>query len=335
MSVPLEDYALLGDCRSAALVSKHGSIDWLCWPRFDSDACFAALLGGPEHGRWSIAPCAQIVRVTRAYRDQTLVLDTRIETQDGEIKLTECMAMPHHETDAPQIVRVIEGRRGRVPMRMEWIVRFNYGSIVPWVTREDGMLRAIAGPHAVRLYADIPTHGEGMKTVAEFVVEEGQCLSFRMTYTPSHLPAEPPRAADQSLHRTESVWSEWSHRSHYSGAYYADVQRSLLTLKALTFAPTGGIVAAPTTSLPEQIGGTRNWDYRFCWIRDATITLYALLVTGHNEEAVAWRAWLLRAVAGSPSQAQILYGLAPGLRGLEAGARGQRGPHPGAARHLR
>lgn len=308
MQPPLEDYALLSNCHGAALVSKHGSIDWMCLPRFDSAACFAALLGGPEHGRFLLAPTAE-ARVTRRYRDDTWVLETCFETAHGMVQVIDCLALLDDCSFSP-LVRQVRCVRGQVEMRLELVVRFDYGSTVPWVVRESDCLAATAGPHTVRLYSDVPTHGEALKTVAQFRLQAGEERSFTLTHAPSHLPAPPKPDAQAALRETEAYWRAWSSRSRYRGAYHAHVQRSLLTLKALTYRPTGGIVAAPTTSLPEQLGGTRNWDYRFCWLRDATITLYSLLVSGYTEEAAAWRNWLLRAVAGSPHQTQVLYGVA-------------------------
>ena len=308
MSAPIEDYALISDCHGSGLVSKSGSIDWLCVPRFDSPACFAALLVNPEHGRWLITPKAEDAVVRRSYRGETMVLETEFHTARGSVALIDCMP-PHSE--AVDVVRVVEGRSGRVPMRLELAIRFDYGSVVPWVTREDHQsLRAIAGPDMLHLYTPVPVHGEGLRTVAEFEVEAGERVPFVMTFHPSHLPAPQPVHPDAAIAATEEFWRVWSGESTYAGKYREAVQRSLLTLKALTYRPTGGIVAAPTTSLPERIGGTRNWDYRYCWVRDATITLYALLASGYTSEAARWREWLLRAVAGSPSQIQILYGIA-------------------------
>ena len=303
----IEDYALIGDCETAALVSRSGSIDWLCWPRFDSSACLAALLGGPEHGRWLIAPRDSNARVTRRYRDGTLILETDFETADGAATIVDFMPLRGKTSD---LARIVIGKRGRVPMRFELVLRFYYGAIVPWVTcLEDRRLRAIAGPDMVVLRSDVPVRGEGLTTVGDFTIGEGEKASFVLTYGPSHLP--PPRSVDPdaALSDTEGFWREWTARGTYRGEWLDAVQRSLITLKALTYRPTGGIVAAPTTSLPEQLGGTRNWDYRLCWLRDATLTLLALMDGGYYEEAGAWRDWLLRATAGSPQQVQIMYGL--------------------------
>jgi GH15 family glucan-1,4-alpha-glucosidase len=303
----IEDYALIGDCETAALVSRTGSIDWLCWPRFDSSACFAALLGGPEHGRWLITPCAPNPTIRRRYREHTLILETDFETPEGAVTLVDFMPLRGHASD---VARIVIGRRGRVEMRTELILRFYYGAFVPWVTRlDDGSLRAIAGPDRVVMHTDVPLRGENLTTVGEFVVNEGDFVPFVMTYSASHLPPQSPVNVRKALDDTERFWREWSKRGRYRGEWTEAVDRSLITLKALTYRPTGGIVAAPTTSLPEQIGGPRNWDYRFCWLRDATFTLLALMDAGYYEEASAWRDWLLRAAAGSPSQVQIMYGL--------------------------
>ncbi|WP_119462442.1 glycoside hydrolase family 15 protein [Rhodospirillaceae bacterium SYSU D60014] len=304
----IEDYALIGDCETAALVARDGSIDWLCWPRFDSGACFAALLGGPEHGRWRLAPSGAVRRTTRRYRDGTLILETEFETDEGAVTLIDFMPLRGVASD---LVRMVVGRRGQVSMRMELVARFDYGALVPWVSRlEDGSLRAIAGPDMLILRTTVPTHGEGLTTVADFTVSDGETACFVLTYARSH--QLPPTRLDpeRALADTERFWRDWSSRCNPTREWSDAVTRSLITLKALTSRPTGGIVAAPTTSLPEQIGGTRNWDYRFCWLRDTTFTLMALMDAGYYDEAQAWRDWLLRAVAGSPSQIQIMYGLA-------------------------
>ena len=303
----IEDYALIGDCETAALVGRNGSIDWLCWPRFDSAACFAALLGRPEHGRWLVTPVDSAARVRRSYRGDTMILETTFETDAGAVVLTDFMPMRGTNSD---LVRIVRGLRGRVDMTMELVFRFSYGSIVPWVTRlDDKSLRAIAGPDMVVLRTDVTIHGSGLTTVADFSVAEGESVSFVLTWGPSH--QAPARSVDPAaaLQDTERFWTDWASRCTYRGEWREPVLRSLLTLKALTYGPTGGIVAAPTTSLPEAIGGQRNWDYRFCWLRDATLTLLALMDAGYFEEASAWRDWLVRAVAGSPEQAQIMYGL--------------------------
>jgi GH15 family glucan-1,4-alpha-glucosidase len=306
MPLPIEDYALIGDCHTAALVGKDGSIDWLCLPRFDAGACFAALLGSPEHGRWLIAPRAEVRTVRRRYRDGTLVLETEFETDDGAVRLIDCMPPKNGRHD---VVRIVEGLRGSVAMRMELVMRFDYGSIVPWVRRIDGVQHATAGPDTLELHTPVDTHGEGLKTVAEFEVRVGERIPFVLDYHASHEAARPELDAEDALADTESDWLRWSERCAFDGPWRAPVLRSLITLKALTYAPTGGIVAAPTTSLPEQLGGVRNWDYRFCWLRDATFTLNALLLAGYRNEATAWRSWLLNAVAGSPSDLQIVYSI--------------------------
>ena len=308
MSTPLEDYALIGDCETAALVSRHGSIDWLCWPRFDSHACFAALLGSAEHGRWLIEPVNEHARRRHAYRDQTLILETRIEDADGAVTVIDFMPPRGHNSD---IVRLVRGDRGRVRMRMELILRFDCGLSIPWVTRlPEGSLRAIAGPNMVVLRTPVEVRGKDLTTVAEFDVAAGDTIPFVLTHGSSHLP--PPDEIDPraALDETVTFWTEWSARNKSTGEWSDAVMRSLITLKALTYAPTGGMVAAPTTSLPEHLGGTRNWDYRYCWLRDATLTLLALMNAGYYDEAGAWRDWLLRAAAGAPSQAQIMYGIA-------------------------
>jgi GH15 family glucan-1,4-alpha-glucosidase len=302
----IEDYALIGDCHTAALVSKDGSIDWLCWPRFDSPACFAALLGSPENGRWRIAPAEAPVKVTRRYRPGTLILETLFETASGSAALIDFMAVEKNS-----IVRIVEGRGGSVAMQLELTLRFEYGSAVPWVTRlnHGSGIRAIAGPDQVVLQSDIKLHGKAMTTVASFTAEAGKRTRFVLTHAASHLPLPAPPHADQALDDTDAAWTAWSARGTYRGSYRSEVQRSLLTLKALSYHPTGGIVAAPTTSLPERPGGSRNWDYRFCWLRDATFTLLALMHAGYREEAQAWGAWLRRSVAGTPAQLQTLYGI--------------------------
>ncbi len=315
MSNRLEDYAIIGDCETAALVSNAGSIDWLCWPRFDSAACFAALLGTPENGRWLIQAVDSAARLSRRYRRNTLILETTIETSDGAVTLIDFMPPRGRNSD---IVRLVRGDRGSVRMRTELILRFDYGRTVPWVTREsDGTLRAIAGPDMVLLHTRARLHGKDMTTVGEFDVSAGETVPFVLTHGPSYMP--PPRAIDPeaSLAGTESFWREWAARGQPDGEWAEAVTRSLITLKALTYAPTGGLVAAPTTSLPEYIGGERNWDYRFCWLRDATLTLLALMNAGYYDEAKAWRDWLLRAAAGAPSQLQIMYGLAGERRLME------------------
>ncbi|HZD86579.1 MAG TPA: glycoside hydrolase family 15 protein [Gaiellaceae bacterium] len=305
----IEDYALLGDLQTAALVDRDGSIDWLCFPRFDSGACFAALLGDQDNGRWLLAPVEGSWKSTRRYLHDTLVLETTWESDDGTVRVIDFMP-PRGE--APDIVRVVEGVRGRVHMRSELVVRFDYGRTVPWVRRIDQGRVATAGPDALCFRTPAPTRGENMRTVSEFAVDEGERMPFVLTWFPSH--EKLPRAIDpeRALAETESFWREWSAACvvDLPEEWAALVRRSLVVLKALTYAPTGGIVAAPTTSLPEWIGSVRNWDYRFCWLRDATLTLLALLHGGHAEEAAAWRQWLLRAVAGNPADVQIMYGVA-------------------------
>jgi GH15 family glucan-1,4-alpha-glucosidase len=307
LSLRLEGYALIGDRETAALVGSDGSIDWLCWPRFDSGACLAALLGRPEHGRWLIAPVSP-ARVTRRYRPGTLILETCFETREGVVTLIDFMPLRGSASD---LVRLVMGQNGRVRMRMELILRFDYGSIVPWVHRDaDGSLEAVAGPDRVSLRTAVPLRGENLHTVAEFEVAAGETVDFTMTYTASHLPPPSPLEVPAALADTESFWTGWSATCRDAGEWTEAVRRSLITLKALTYAPTGGMVAAATTSLPEQLGGSRNWDYRYCWVRDATLTLMALINSGYHDEAHDWRGWLLRAIAGSPSQVQIMYGIA-------------------------
>jgi GH15 family glucan-1,4-alpha-glucosidase len=303
----IEDYAIIGDCQTAALVSREGSIDWLCLPRFDSGACFAALLGTPENGRWLLAPADGGRATRRAYRAETLVLETDHETADGAVTVIDFMPPRDRQCD---LVRVVKGRRGHVRMRTEIVFRFDYGWIVPWVRREEGGLRAVAGPDALYLRTTVPLHGENFHTVGDFEIAEGETASFVLTWSPSH--EEAPRSVEPraALEETLRFWTDWSARCTYRGEWRDAVVRSLITLKALTYAPTGGMVAAATTSLPEHIGGVRNWDYRYCWLRDATFTLYALLMSGYHDEARAWREWLLRAAAGKPSQLSNLYGIA-------------------------
>jgi GH15 family glucan-1,4-alpha-glucosidase len=302
----IEDYALIGDCEAAALVARDGSIDWLCWPRFDSDACFAALLGSDEHGHWRIAPRDE-ARITRRYRGNTLILETHFETSTGVVLLVDFMPLHGKHSN---IVRVVIGERGCVTMTSELVLRFGYGAIVPWVTRlDDGTLRAIAGPDMVLLRTPVPLIGQNFKTIGEFTVAEGQTVPFVLTDAHSHLPPPPPLDPWLALKHTEAFWSGWSKKCRPAGHCTDAIIRSLITLKALTYSPTGGIVAAPTTSLPEQLGGARNWDYRFCWLRDATLTLLGLMDAGYDQEANAWHEWLLRAVAGSPEQVQIMYGI--------------------------
>jgi GH15 family glucan-1,4-alpha-glucosidase len=306
MSLRIEDYALIGDCETAALVGLDGSVDWLCAPRFDSGACFASILGTPENGRWLIAPVAEIRRTSRRYRPETLILETEFETDEGTVTIVDFMPP---RRDDPDLVRIVIGRRGQVRMRTELIMRFDYGSIIPWVRKTSDGLRAIAGPDSLHLKSPVEIHGEGMHSVGEFTVAEGQRIPFTLTWRASHRQLSRVIDACKELEASEAWWRQWSARCTYDGPNRDAVLRSLITLKALTYDPTGGIVAAPTTSLPEQFGGSRNWDYRYCWLRDATFTLYALLIGGYHEEAQQWRDWLLRAVAGDPADIQILYGL--------------------------
>jgi GH15 family glucan-1,4-alpha-glucosidase len=303
----IEDYALISNCTTAALVGRNGSVDWFCLPRFDSAACFSALLGKPEHGRWLIAPRDPTLRVERHYRDGSLILVTRFETATGAVELTDFIGVRHGFSD---LVRLVRGLRGRVAMQTEFILRFDYGSVVPWVERlPEGGISAVGGPERVVLRTPVPLHGEDLTTVGEFEIAAGETVPFVMSYGLSHLPRPQPVDAEQALRRVEVFWRRWSSRCCPAGPWTDAVRASLVTLKGLTYTATGGIVAAPTTSLPEQLGGTRNWDYRYCWLRDATFTLLALMNGGFYDEARAWRDWLLRAVAGSPDQLQIMYGL--------------------------
>ena len=304
---------MIGDCHTAALVGRNGSIDWLCFPRFDSGACFAALLGGADRGRWLVAPAGKLKSVRRRYRNDSLVLETEFQTARGSVRLIDFMPLSDEHWD---VVRIVEGLSGTVAMRMELIVRFDYGSIVPWVRRAKDMLLLTAGPDTLELAASVEVSGENMKTVAQFSVRKGQRETFVLNYRPSHFPMRARINPARALKATERKWHRWSARCRYKGRWRGPVQRSLLTLKALTYEPTGGLVAAPTTSLPELLGGVRNWDYRYCWLRDATFTLNSLLLAGYNEEASAWREWLLRAVAGSPDDLQIVYGVT-GARRLD------------------
>jgi GH15 family glucan-1,4-alpha-glucosidase len=306
MASRIEDYAIIGDTQTAALIAKDGSIDWLCVPRFDSGAVFAALLGTEDHGRWKLAPAGGIKRVERRYRGDTLVLETTFHTDDGVVRVIDCMPIRGKTVD---IVRLVEGVSGRVPIHMDLRMRFDYGANLPWVTDLDGRLHATAGPDSMILTTPAPTEGAGRSTVSDFVVEGGDVVPFTLAWHPSHVHAPPQRDPISAVRRTETWWRKWSKQCTYKGESPEMVMRSLITLKALTYAPTGGIVAAATTSLPEWIGSVRNWDYRFCWLRDSVLTLFALMTGGYNEEALAWRDWLLRAAAGDPSQLQIMYGL--------------------------
>jgi GH15 family glucan-1,4-alpha-glucosidase len=306
-ALPIEDYALIGDCNTAALVGRNGSIDWLCWPRFDSDACFSALLGTEDNGRWLIAPTGEDVHVSRRYLDGGLVLETVFTTPSGTVALTDFM-IP--EAANSTIVRIVEGRTGNVPMTTDIAMRFDYGASVPWVTRlHDGTGCAIAGPNLAALRTPIRLEGRGLRSVADFTVAAGQKVPFVLSHGPSHLPPPLPIDPLAALEEVARYWAAWSGRNSYQGKYKQAVHQSLLVLKALTYHPTGGIVAAATTSLPEQLGGTRNWDYRYCWLRDATLTLFSLMQAGYFDEAGAWRDWLHRSIAGSPDQVQIMYGI--------------------------
>ena len=313
MSRAIEDYGFIGNMLSCALVARNGSIDWLCLPRFDSDACFAALLGTEENGRWLIAPKGEVTRVTRRYRPGTTILETSFETAEGAVTLIDFMPLAEDEEHV-DVVRIVRGDRGRVVMDLELVLRFDYGRTAPWVRRTDYGLRAVAGPDAVELRTPVDLRGQEMRTISTFSVGEGAEVPFALTWHPSYRPPERRWDPAERLAETERWWCEWSGACEFAGEerhpWREAVTRSLVTLKALTFQPTGGIVAAPTTSLPEAIGGERNWDYRFCWIRDATLTLLALLGSGYRDEARAWREWILRAAAGHPKQLQIMYGLA-------------------------
>ncbi|MEU9189132.1 glycoside hydrolase family 15 protein [Streptomyces sp. NPDC048484] len=309
MHPSIEDYALIGDHQTAALVGRDGSIDWLCLPRFDSAACFAKLLGDDDNGHWRMAPKGSDTCTRRAYRPDTLVLDTEWDTEEGSVRVTDLM--PQRDR-APDVVRIVEGLRGRVTVRSTLRLRFDYGSVVPWVRRSDGHRVAVAGPDSVWLRSEPEVHtwGEDFGTHAEFTVAEGEQVAFVLTWHPSHEPRPALVDPHEALAHSVADWQAWAARCRYDGPHRDAVVRSLITLKALTYAPSGGIVAAPTTSLPEEIGGVRNWDYRYCWLRDSTLTLGALLACGYQEEAEAWRNWLLRAVAGDPADLQIMYGLA-------------------------
>lgn len=303
----IEDYAMIGDMRTAALVGKDGSIDWLCFPRFDSAACFAALLGTPENGRWLIAP-KEKATVRRRYRPGTMILETTFTTKTGRVTLVDFMPV---EEPNSTVVRLVIGEEGTVRMCTDLVIRFDYGISVPWVNRiDESTITATAGPSMLVVRTPVPLHGKDMRTQAEFVVRNGETVPFVMSYVPSHMPLPLPIAVEVALSATQTYWTDWSSRSSFDGKWHEIVQRSLLTLKALSYRPTGGIVAAVTTSLPEKIGGPRNWDYRYCWLRDATFTLLAFLNAGYLEEASAWQFWLLRSIAGSPEQIQTMYGVA-------------------------
>ena len=302
----IEDYGFLSDTQTAALVSREGCIDWLCFPRFDSAACFASLLGKADNGRWSFKPQGELIATRRRYRGDTLILETELETAEGVVRLIDFMP-PRGR--APDIIRIVEGVRGTVALRMELIIRFDYGSAVPWVRKRNGALEAIAGPDALILRTPVRTHGENLTTIADFTVTAGERVPFVLTWFPSHEEQPPAVNAEHALEQTQTYWEHWAGKCRAHGPWHSAVIRSLLTLKGLTYAPTGGVVAAATTSLPEEIGGVRNWDYRYCWLRDATFTLMALMNAGFLAEATAWRQWLLRAIAGSPAQMQIMYGV--------------------------
>ncbi|MCK1687007.1 glycoside hydrolase family 15 protein [Bradyrhizobium sp. 145] len=306
MSQRIEDYALIGDCETAALVGRNGSIDWLCWPAFDSDACFAALLGTHKNGRWLIAPSEDVTATSRRYLGDTLILETRFETDGGTVALIDFMPPRGKASD---IVRLVRGVSATVKMRMELVIRFGFGVDIPWVRRIDHSLLAVAGQDMTVLRTPAKTRGEDLTTVSDFEVKAGETVPFVLTYGPSHLEPPAPIDPEVALKETEKFWQDWCSHCNRDGDYRDLIVRSLITLKALTFAPTGGIVAAPTTSLPEKLGGARNWDYRFCWLRDATFTLLALMNSGYTEEASAWHNWLLRAAAGSPANMQIMYGI--------------------------
>jgi GH15 family glucan-1,4-alpha-glucosidase len=315
LSQGIEDYGLIGDCETAALVGRDGSIDWLCWPAFDSDACFAALLGTHRQGRWLIAPAEHVTKYSRRYWDNTLILETRFETANGAVALIDFMPPRGKASD---VVRLVRGVSGRVKLKMQLVIRFGFGTDIPWVKRtEDGALLAICGQDMTVLRTPVETRGQDFTTVAEFEVNANETIPFVLTYGPSHLPLPAPINPAQALKDTKDFWIDWCSRCKYEGDYRDLVMRSLITLKALTYGPSGGIVAAPTTSLPEKLGGGRNWDYRFCWLRDATFTLLALMNSGYTEEASAWHNWLLRAVAGSPANMQIMYGILGHRRLLE------------------
>jgi GH15 family glucan-1,4-alpha-glucosidase len=311
MSAPIEDYGIIGNTYTAALVSREGSIDWLCLPRFDSDSVFAAILGEPKHGRWLMAPADRPVRLSRCYRNETGILETRFETPEGAVKIIDFMALSEEGEDQVDLIRLVHGERGRVRMRTEIVLRFDYARSVPWVRQHLGGPVAVAGPNAIQFITPVALRGTpDLTTVGEFTVDAGETVPFTMSWYPSHHKAFRYRDPYETLDGTETRWHDWSGRCNLQGPWREAIVRSLITLRMLTYRPTGGIVAAPTTSLPEWIGGVRNWDYRFCWIRDAALTLYALLSSGYRDEARAWREWLLRAIAGRPSEMQIMYGLA-------------------------
>jgi GH15 family glucan-1,4-alpha-glucosidase len=302
----IEDYCVIGDCETAALVSRDGSIDWLCWPNFSSGACFAALLGTRDHGYWKISPAGEMKATRRQYQAGTLVVETTFETEEGEVCLIDFMP-PRDEHS--HVMRMVRGVRGEVAMQMEIAVRFDYGRTIPWVTTADHQLRAVAGPNMVVLRTKAPLQAEGMSTRSDFTVKAGETMTFTLTNQSSLSEVAAELPVDQALADTQEFWKDWTKRNKYKGAYAEAVERSLITLKALTYRPTGGVVAAATTSLPEKIGGPRNWDYRYCWLRDTAFTLLVLMLAGYDEEAVVWRKWLLRSVAGAPDQVQMIYGI--------------------------
>jgi GH15 family glucan-1,4-alpha-glucosidase len=310
MSQRIEDYAVIGDLHTAALVGLDGSVDWLCLPHFDSPSCFSRLLGDESHGFWRLAPAGgkkAILATRRWYRPDALVLETEYDTPTGTVRITDCMPV---RDSHPHLVRTVEGVSGTVDMRMDLVVRFDYGQVVPWVTTHDGLTRLTAGPDSVALWHQVDAHGKDLRTVADFTVTERERYPFTLVWHPSHEDPPPPLDSYYAVHLTEAYWTEWAQTCCYVGPYRDAVVRSLITLKALTYEPTGGIVAAATTSLPEALGGNRNWDYRFCWLRDATLTLESLMRGGYFNEAMAWRDWLLRAVAGDVTELQIMYGAA-------------------------
>lgn len=311
----LEDYGFIGDTHTGALVGLNGSIDWLCTPRFDSDACFASLLGSESNGCWRMNPTDAIIESSHSYRGESLILETSFKTATGEVRIIDFMPPKGRYRD---VVRIVEGVRGWVNLESRVIIRFDYGLTVPWVKSTEKGIAAVAGPNGLVLRCDVPTYGENLSTVARFSVGEGERKSFVLTWYPSHHSVPDEFSADKSLQETEQYWSDWASKCNYSGEWREAVMRSLITLKGLTYSPTGGIVAALTTSLPEQLGGVRNWDYRYCWLRDATFTLYSFMLAGYEQEAADWSHWLLRAIAGDPSQLQIMYGVA-GERRLSEG----------------
>jgi GH15 family glucan-1,4-alpha-glucosidase len=308
----IEDYAVIGDLQTAALVSRDGSIDWLCWPNFSSGACFAALLGTKDNGYWKISPIAARCEITRKYREHTMILETTFKTEDGEVMMTDFMPPRGKHSD---VIRRVRGVSGKVKMRMDLMLRFDYGLTIPWVTQHDRELRAVAGPNMVVLRSECGKgataefEGEGMATVSEFTLKPGHEVCFTMTYAPSNEAVPPKVPIDRAQEDTEKFWCDWASSMKYTGIYREAVERSLLTLKILSYEPTGGVVAAVTTSLPESIGGSRNWDYRYCWLRDTAFTLLVLMLAGYEEEARCWRLWLLRAIAGAPDQVQSLYSI--------------------------